>query len=435
MRSRIFCKKTLVGLLFLPLALCLVAGSALAETAKNATILNVVNVEYMDANGNGQDGTATGPAFVKSASATVTVDLLAAVPTVTGPTPASDQTVASGATQIYEFTMYSNANGDDLYDFAIDGTATPDKDVAGKSKTISSVTLPDGSTATPGTVDYNNFTIGATIILSNTAIDTISIPYGSENGIGNGDDVIINGTQYTVNTVTAGSAPTYLGDILTDETNATISLYDHGTTNPAAIGGIDTLTGEVISELYLFQVSVTATAINDLPGELYFTVVADANAGGVPITSISNVKTTFTASVLNIEKLVRNPLIGSTWGATATGKPGDLLEYQVTVTSAGGNATKVVVTDAVPAYTTLVVNAGNFAVVDDETDVVPITTLNTDTEDDQVASGNAVGTAAGDAITFYIGTDNDGDSNAGTETGGTVAAGTTYVIKYGVTIN
>ena len=126
-------------------------------------------------------------------------------------------------------------------------------------------------------------------------------------------------------------------------------------------------------------------------------------------------------------KLVRNPLIGAAWGATATGNPGDILEYQVTVTNASGSATSVVVTDAVPAYTTLVESAGNFAAVFNGAIVVDITTVNTDTEDTAVASGDATGTAAGSAITFYIGT---GNTNS---TGGTVV--TPYSIVYSVTIN
>ncbi len=91
-----------------------------------------------------------------------------------------------------------------------------------------------------------------------------------------GDDVIIDGTKYTVNTVAAGTAPAHSADSLTAETNTTISLYDYGTTNAADLSGVD-LSGLVISELYLFEVSVTATAINGNDGESYFTVTADTD--------------------------------------------------------------------------------------------------------------------------------------------------------------
>ena len=62
-------KTLLAGGLLLATAIGFSAGTAQAETAANATILNVVNVEYKDAGGNGQDGTPSGAAFVESASA------------------------------------------------------------------------------------------------------------------------------------------------------------------------------------------------------------------------------------------------------------------------------------------------------------------------------------------------------------------------------
>lgn len=434
-------KTLLAGGLLLATAIGFSAGTAQAETAANATILNVVNVEYKDAGGNGQDGTPSGAAFVESASASVSVELLAAAPTVTGPTPASGQTVASGATQVYEFEMYSNANGDDEYDFTINGTATADADVAGLSEIISLVTYPDGTTANPGATAVNDFNIGASVILADDDSDTVSVPFGSDNNIEAGDDVIIDGTKYTVNAVAAGTAPAHSADSLTAETNTTISLYDYGTTNAADLSGVD-LSGLVISELYLFEVSVTATAINGNDGESYFTVTADTDTdGGAAITPISDINTTFATAGLTITKQVRNVSQANPFANSDSGKPGETLEYRITVTNAGSDATSVEVSDAVPVYTTLVAgsaygtNGGGtiFAQVDDGTNTVNVTTA-TDSETQpggttETGFGETAGTAAGDSIAFYIG---DDSTNAA---GGTVSAGITYTIIYQVTID
>ncbi len=434
-------KTLLAGGLLLATTICFGTGTAQAETAANATILNVVNVEYRDAAGNGQDGTPTGAAFVESASATVSVDLLAAAPTVTGPTPASGQTVNSGATQVYSFAMYSNANGDDLYDFTINGTATADADVAGLSESISQVTYPDGTTAIPGGTAFNDFDIGASVILSNDNNDTISVPFGSDNNIGDGDDVIIDGTKYTVNTVTPGTAPAHSGDSLTAEANTTISLYDYGTTDAADLNGVD-LSGLVISELYLFEVSVTATAINGNDGESYFTVTADTDTdGGAAITPISDINTTFQIASLTITKQVRNVTQSNPFANSDTGKPGEILEYQITIQNAGSDATSVEVSDAVPVYTTLIAGSAYgtsgggtiFARIYDGTNTVNVTTA-TDSETQpgapvETGFGQAAGTVAGDSIAFYIG---DTSTNAA---GGTVSDGATYTIIYQVTID
>lgn len=434
-------KTFLAGGLLLATTICFGAGTAQAETAANATILNVVNVEYKDAAGNGQDGTPTGAAFVESAAATVSVDLLAAAPTVSGPSPTSGQTVTSGATQVYDFEMYSNANGDDLYDFAINGAATADADVAGLSETISLVTYPDGTTATPGTSTFDNFDIGASVILSDDDSDTISVPFGSDNNIEAGDDVIIDGTKYTVNTVVAGTAPAHSGDSLTAEANTTISLYDYGTTTAADLSGVD-LSGLVISELYLFEVSVTATAVNGNDGESYFTVTADTDTdGGAAITPISNINTTFQSAGLTITKQVRNVTQARAFANSDSGKPGEILEYQITIENTGSAATSVEVSDAVPVYTTLIAGSAYgtsgggtiFAQIGDGTDTVDVTTV-ADSETQpgdpvETGFGQAAGTAAGSSIAFYIG---DTSTNAA---GGTVSAGITYTIIYQVTIN
>ena len=99
--------------------------------------------------------------------------------------------------------------------------------------------------------------------------------------------------------------------------------------------------------------------------------------------------------------------IGTWTQANLSAKPGECVMYRITVTNVGAaDATGVVVSDATPAYTT-------------------ISTLATTAAPGQV-SGPAVG--AGGTVTAYIGT------GATTSAGGTLAAGASATITFGVKI-
>ncbi len=103
-------------------------------------------------------------------------------------------------------------------------------------------------------------------------------------------------------------------------------------------------------------------------------------------------------------------------------------------------------TDAVPTYTTLVtftnaqgygaaspagtgVATDFFAQGSDGGTTLDLTMQNSDTENGSVTSGDGAGTAAGSALTIYVGTGNDNT------TGGTVDTVTTYTILYQVKID
>src|SRR6185369_9093060 len=108
--------KTVVGSLAL-LAVLVFAKpqAALAATSGGATIYNTVKVTY-------QSGTNT---LFATANVSVTVNTVAALPTVTNP---ADQTVVAGATATYIYILKSNSNGIDTY--TTSGLAnTPDANI------------------------------------------------------------------------------------------------------------------------------------------------------------------------------------------------------------------------------------------------------------------------------------------------------------------
>lgn len=84
------------------------------------------------------------------------------------------------------------------------------------------------------------------------------------------------------------------------------------------------------------------------------TVVSVFNAA-VSNTTVVNMTDTVQAGVLTISKQVRNVTTAGAFATTASGQPGDTLEYQITVTNTGaGNAQAVVLTDPIDINTTFV---------------------------------------------------------------------------------
>ena len=407
-------------------------GQAQANIAAGTTILNVVKVQYKDASG-------TSALFTKSATSTVTVTLLAAAPTITDPTPASGQTIDSGATQAYAYTMYGNANGPDTYDFAVSAGTTPNANALSNNKFIFNYTAPDGTTTATGnttTTTLANLPIGATVILGDDDVDTISIPAGTLNGIAVGDFVVISGTVYKVRAVDAGTAASYTSGTHTrnDETNGSIQLWQADGITAADFSAVD-LAAAVISERWLVDVRVTAVAdaAAATDADVYFNLTLTADGAGNPAGVKNDTKTTFRRSQVTVTKAA----------SSANAQTGEVIEYTVTIVVSGSNATSVVVTDSVPEFTTLVSYAGdyntaattgslstNFAKIADGTTTDLTISTATDAETAvNVGSGNAANYTAGSALNFYLGAGSNGT------TGGTVAAGTTYTINYKVKVD
>jgi hypothetical protein len=458
-RRPLWAALTVVASLFL--ALLITAPQVEANTGAGATILNTVGINYYDASG------ATN--YTANAATLVTVNLVRAGLTISGrPTSGSagktaampaGQTIASGATQTYLIALTANANGGDTY--ALTDATSGIANMASDSVTWATV-APNGSTVqTSGSPA--SITLGASVIQANTTT-TISIPGGSTvaAGITTGSikTLVVNGVDYLVSgSISANNAPnntnnggTYYNTngTATAETLAVITLIANPSGANVAPDFPTTgngLIGQVAAEQQLVLVSVTGVVGTTVGtnGTVAFTLTTKDGAGGNSVSMGTAITTTFYGSNLEVEKLVRNCTSTGTscgsFAATATGKPGDVLEYQVLVKNAGlSQATKVTASDAVPTYTQLVCGAtygGNtvctalganiFATIYDGTNTasIPCTAgglANT-------GYGSAAGYVATSALNFYLGT------SSTTSAGGNVAAAATYTITYRVVMN
>jgi len=435
------------------------APRAMGATGADAIILNVVQVTYRDASGN--------QSFTADAAATIKVTLQEAAVTLSGrPTPTNpgntepvpaEQTVSSGTGARYLYAITANANGDDIYRLAIDPDAS--SNVANTSVTYDQVG-PNGSTvinSNPSTV-----TLGASVVINVVNQTTLEFPGGTLDNIAVNDIVVVDGVDYRVSAVTPGSGASHThadGNPHTDTGSLspenrgrlTLDANTYGSnTSPAFTSA---LVGSIVGEQVLVRVIVYAEASTPgTDGTLDFDIVIDPD--GTPGSNVAqqqDVTTTFTATNLSITKEVRNVSQGGSFAASADGAPGDVLEYRVTVQNTGSDATQVVVSDAVPSYTSLVVFTDSydgtqqsgaaqgdnyFAQASNSASspaTVDLTYKDTDDEDTTIASGNAAGTAAGSALTFYIGA---GNSDT-TDTGGTVTSSSdnTFTILYQVKID
>jgi len=425
----------------------MVPSSVLAQTAADATILNVVTVDYSDASGSSN--------FQATASSSVTVNLVEAAATLSGrPTVGSpgdtaaippELTVDSGTIASYLFAITGNANGNDIYDLsaAIDAVSN----VSGQTVT-SQLVAADGTTAVGG-ANPATVTLGGSVVTAVTGLNSLEFPGGTLTGIAVGDVVVVGGVDYEVSAVTAGSAPSHDNaggvahvdaGITTSEVVGSLTLIANpsgaGPTANPAFGAA--LVGAVVAQQMLITVDVTAvTTVAGTDGTVDFDLSVNPDGDPVLIADLQDQTTTFTAVNLSIQKDVRNVTAGSAFAATASGDPGDVLEYQLTVTNNGGNATAVIVTDTVPDYTTLVSNAfggTNFGQVTlNAGAAVDITVASNDdvNEDVTVATGNAAGAAAGSALSFYVGAANSDAS----DTGGTMTGTDAVVIIYQVLID
>jgi len=465
-RRPLWAALTVVASLFL--ALLITAPQVQANTGAGATILNTVGITYFDASG------AT--TYNANASTFVTVNLVKAALTYSGrPTVAkpgatallpAGQTVDSGTTPTYLIALTANANGGDTYNL---------------SRAISSVTNMASDTVTYSTVRNDGSTVitsgspatvalGASVIQANTA-NTISIPGGStvaaaiQTNAAGFKVLVVNGVDYIVTgSITTGTAPanTHVGATYYNNTGAataealaviTLAANPSGA-NVAPAFTVNALKGTVAAEQILVLVSVNGVVGTTVgtDGTVAFTLTTTDSSSGNSATSTS-ITTTFKGSNLQVQKNVRNlgptGVLNPAFAASATGNPGDILEYQVLVKNAGGSsAAKVSASDAVPIYTQLVCGGvgtlgttacsgtpttAAIATIYDGTTTTYITYQSSDNEclSPGVGAGNAAGFAEGSALNFYMG--NTTTCNA--TTGGTVNAGATYTITYRVKMN
>jgi uncharacterized repeat protein (TIGR01451 family) len=307
-----------IGALLMLTALIVTPHHAAANTASNTAIINTATVNYRDAG-----GTLQTPV---SASATVTISLVPASPTLNAP---ADQNTTLAVAATYNYTITSNANGPDTYNLTI-----PSK--------VNSANI-TGSTALPAPTPIS---LGATTIFAPVTIaagvpTAITVPSdGTSNGSVNGisaavgnNTVVINGLVYTVNSIVDNASGT-----------STITV-----TGPASVA---LAYGVVIGEQKTFTLAVTPTTMNPTTlNETVTTTVSARDSGNVAVAATDVTVTTVPAANLTVVKEVS--LNGTVWATAVAAPPGTLLYYRITVRNGGaGNATSVVITDPLSVYTT-----------------------------------------------------------------------------------
>ncbi|GFO56518.1 hypothetical protein GMSM_35250 [Geomonas sp. Red276] len=447
---------------------------AAASTTANTKLLNVVTVSYKDASNNNT--------FSANASTQVTVNLVkAGLNAISAPTSSvgglsclAPVNTPSGGTITTLYAMVANANGSDTYNFGLTATSGTNTNGALATNVTSHFQFLkyDGSTDGAQDTGTHVFASGIGVGVATGSSDTILFPGGSldSNTFAPNKIVVVtylDGKKqaFLVSNVAGGSAASINGNnaggaystvaSTTGETQGQLKLAALPTTsidgiNVGANAAPDFDTHAVdfsvpIAELALVQVSVTASvAQTNTDATVNFTLTGSTQGPGPQSAAITCTDGTWVAPQLTISKLVRNVSKGGTFVGnlgTANADPSDTLEYQVTVTNAGGDANKVVVTDAVPAYTTLVAgNTYGTAGTPTSSSIFAQVTKNGGTainidmgtsavESPNVAGGDAGGVAAKSPLNFYL-----GDTNS-TSTGGTVKAGETFVIIYQVKVN
>ena len=444
------------------IALLAAAPGVEANSGAGGKILNTIGITYKDAGGT--------TSYSATATTTVTVNLVKAGITYSGrPTTGSKgatavypsgQTINSGASASYLLALTATANGGDTYNLSRTVGSTTNM----ASNTVTYATVKNDGTTVVASGSPATVAIGASVI-QEVASGHIHIPGGSlatakltGAQTSDGRVLVIGNVDYLISSVSAGTAPsnTHTGDTYYNDTGTptaevldTINLIANPSGANTTFTGSGVSVGDVAAEQVLVLVTVTGT-IGSTPGVnglVPFTLTTSDSGSGHSTTTDPAITTTFNGGWLQVKKKVKNVTKSGSYGATATGDPGDILEYQVLVNNNGAaNSTLVSATDHVPVYTELVCDMGTTACTGTPTTAI-IATINNGTNtsnvtyqssDDEcagspanVGGGNAAGWTVGSALNFYMGT----GCNAITPVGGTVAASATYTILYRVKMN
>ena len=308
-------------------ALAVTPHYAAANTASNTAIINTATVNYKDAGGTAQTAV--------TASATVTITLVASSPTLNA--PADKNTTVNVAANYNTYTITSNANGPDSYNLTIPVKTNSANITASSAVPPASVTLGATTIFTPVTIAA----AGTTVIT--VPSDTVS--NASVNGIANGATIVINGQIYTVASIVDNA-------ILT----STITVNGNGAASAAL------LYGTVIGEQKTFTLAVTPTAMNPTTtDETITTTLSARDSGNLAVAATDITVTTVQGASLTVTKQVSTD--GITWGATANAAPLAPLYYRITVHNGGAaNATVVVITDPLTPYTTYTPGSGKMVI-------------------------------------------------------------------------
>ncbi|MDX8377315.1 MAG: hypothetical protein R8L53_04760 [Mariprofundales bacterium] len=415
--------KGLFAVVFGVIALCaaMVATpqAAQAVTAAQATIKNVVTVNYTDA-GNNAMTAATATNFV-------IVDLVAAAPILSAP---ASQTTSAGSLVNYAYTITSRANGEDVITVSatsVDaGINAPTIDFYSDAALTTIIT---GGNVTLGASDvYSNVAIAA----GTTTVSSIIVPADQTNdslvnGIAADTYVEIGGVLFWVSAVTDNGGN---NSVLT----STIDVYGQA--------AITNLTAGTL--IYEQKTIYMAVAVGSLTGSADGTHTIDlAATDGVNSATPDQTITTVSGPNLQVAKYSANLTIAAVGGGTAItvdgiafypsgifGKPTQTIGYLIIIKNTGsGDAKNVIVTDPIPAYTTYV--AGSLT-------LDPYTGAGT-----TAAVTDGIGDDAGEVnvglteVTIYAG---DGGTNVGGYaggTGGTIPGGAnnTSYARFSVTVD
>jgi uncharacterized repeat protein (TIGR01451 family) len=372
--SRFFSGVLTVMVLAALLALAMPRG-AQAATSGGATIYNTVKVTY-------QSGTTS---LFATANVSVSVNTLAALPTITNP---AGQTVAAGAPVTYNYIVKSNSNGVDTYTTSA-LTNTP--------------TNISGATSTSVTVSVQ---LWGGIALGSGA-GTITVPFGTTTGLTAGTSTIqIGANTYTVTAIAPGtvaSTNAVTGNLVA-EVPATLTLTP--ISGPAITAG-SVVAGTQVGEFK--NTALTAALTTGTPTTAgtdgTYSTTFTITTGTLPValnTTTTGVTTTVASPRVTITKTAN----------TANASTGGTITYTITVTNSHPTASvsNVTVIDPVPAYTTYTANS---------------TTLNGIT----VALDGATSPLIAGLLV-----DNNNSRSAGTAATGTLPAGGIATIIYSVVV-
>ena len=318
---------TRLGLGAAAVAMAIALGApapASANTAANTAILNTATVNYKDAG-----GTAQTPV---TASATVTVSLVPATPTLNAP---ADQNATLATAASYSYTITTNANGPDTYNIAV-----PSK--VNSANITASSAVPS---VTPISLGASTIVTPVTILAAGTTAITVpsdGVAGGGVNGLIAAETVVINGQTYTIASVVDNASGT-----------STVTVNGNGVASAALPYGT------LIAEQKTFTLDVKPTTMNPTTtNETITTTVSARDSGNIAAAATDVTVTTVQAANLTVTKEVSTD--GVTWGATANAAPGATLYYRITVHNGGaGNATAVVISDPINSLTYLTYTAGS----------------------------------------------------------------------------
>jgi len=435
------------------------AQAVLQGSAGNTIVRNTITVNYSDAKGNAQTAVTS--------TVDITINTVAATPTILSVAPSPGSTDGTGTTQAYTFRIRTNSNGPGAVTFATaDGTFT--NIAAGAAPTLpASIYL--GSTV----IDPSEAKIGSAQTVANLASITFAVPndnhaVNNTGAAGVVGDLIINGLiigdlvyiysgaayygPFTVGTVTdpaAGAGAT--------AAPGSIQLINN---TGASIGPFTPAYGWQIVEARDVTVTATQGIVTDPTLDASWITTLTATMAGAAAANTPTVTTNAHMGRIAITKYVRNvttPVVGG--GLTSTspltganifyttgvnGKPGEYLEYLAVLTDTGkGSATAVYATDVMPTYSTLVTFPatygttpgsaipGIFALSSFNATTAILRTDNTGGTAN-VAYGRSTGIAAGSTMTFNLGT---GCTNVYPTGGGTIATTQAVYVIYQVKID